>query len=101
MRTYFTYSTFQGLIAGAIGPIVNCPLDVVKTRLMRQETIVGQQPKYRGTLHAIGLIFKEEGYFALYKGLLPRLARIAPGQAITWTVVEAVENLFLQMYPPK
>lgn len=41
-------------------------------------------------MHAFRTIWIEEGFLALYKGLLPRLARIAPGQAITWTVVEQV-----------
>ena len=36
------------------------------------------------------MIAAEEGVTALWRGLLPRLARLAPGQAITWTVVQRV-----------
>lgn len=84
----------NGLVAGSLGPCLNCPMDVIKTRLMAQETIPGKEPKYRGFVHAFRLIAKEEGTSALWKGLIPRLTRLAPGQAITWTVVMRVTALF-------
>lgn len=84
----------NGLVAGSIGPCMNCPMDVIKTRLMAQETVKGQEPKYKGFVHAFRLIAKEEGSGALWKGLVPRLTRLAPGQAITWTVVMRVTSLF-------
>jgi solute carrier family 25 citrate transporter 1 len=31
-------------------------------------------------------MFKEEGPAAFYKGILPRVMRVAPGQAIVFTV---------------
>lgn len=31
---------------------------------------------------------------AMYKGLLPRLMRIAPGQAIVWTVNDQIVQMF-------
>lgn len=86
----------NGLVAGSIGPCLNCPMDVIKTRLMAQETVRGQEPKYRGFIHAFRLIAKEEGSAALWKGLIPRLTRLAPGQAITWTVVMRVTSMFEQ-----
>lgn len=89
------YATFiNGMIAGSLGPCFNTPADVLKTRLMAQESIQGQTLKYRGVFHAIQTIAKEEGFMALWKGLLPRLTRMAPGQAITWTVVMRVTSLF-------
>lgn len=33
---------------------------------------------------------REEGIRALYKGLLPRLMRIPPGQAIVWAVSDQI-----------
>lgn len=84
----------SGAIAGAMGPCLNCPLDVIKTRLMGQKIEPGQPPKYRGVMGTIGTIYKEEGLFALWKGLVPRLMRLAPGQAIMWTVVTRVTTYF-------
>jgi len=37
-----------GGISGGIGPLVNNPLDVVKTRLQKQRIIRGETPKYAG-----------------------------------------------------
>ncbi|EQC32123.1 hypothetical protein SDRG_10319 [Saprolegnia diclina VS20] len=84
----------NGLVAGSLGPCLNSPMDVIKTRLMAQETIKGVEPKYRGFVHAFGVIAREEGNAALWKGLVPRLTRMAPGQAITWTVVMRVTSFF-------
>jgi len=79
-----------GGVSGALGPIANCPLDVVKTRLQKQVIIPGTTPKYTGMVQAVSLIAKEEGIPALWKGLSPRLMRIVPGQAITFMVFERV-----------
>jgi solute carrier family 25 (mitochondrial citrate transporter), member 1 len=101
-KTLPPYATFiNGLIAGSLGPMFNTPVDVLKTRLMAQETVKGQELKYRGFFHAMKLIAKEEGPLALWKGVLPRLTRMAPGQAITWTVVMRVTSIFENMEQEK
>jgi len=81
-----------GAVAGAVGPIANCPMDVIKTRLQCQG--VGEAAKYSGTVHAFTTILKEEGPAALYKGLSIRLLRTAPGQAIMWTVVGRLTSMY-------
>jgi len=83
-----------GMVAGMIGPMVNCPVDVAKTRLMGQQTVAGAAPKYTGMFQCMHLIAKEEGVAALYRGLLPRVARVAPGQGITFMVMEQVVRMF-------
>lgn len=85
-------SLILGGISGGMGPLVNNPLDVVKTRMQKQVVKPGKQPKYKGIFQAIGLVAKEEGYFALWKGITPRLLRIMPGQAITFMTYEAVSS---------
>ena len=49
-------------------------MDVIKTRLMAQNKAAalaaGKEPEYRGLLHALVKIPKEEGLRALWKGLL-------------------------------
>jgi solute carrier family 25 citrate transporter 1 len=47
-------------------------------------------PHYSGMLDALVKIPKAEGIGALYKGLLPRLMRIPPGQAIVWAVSDQI-----------
>lgn len=86
-------SLIIGGFSGGMGPLANNPLDVVKTRLQKQVVIPGKEPKYSGLFQACSLIAKEEGVFALWKGITPRLMRIMPGQAITFMTYEAVSSM--------
>jgi solute carrier family 25 citrate transporter 1 len=61
-----------GGLSGGLGPLVNNPLDVVKTRLQKQRIVPGELPKYRGIAQAIPVIAREEGVSALWKGITPR-----------------------------
>ena len=63
---------------------------MVKTRLQKQIVTPGKAPKYTGLSQACVVIAKEEGFFALWKGITPRLLRIMPGQAITFMSYEFV-----------
>ncbi|OWT38017.1 solute carrier family 25 (mitochondrial folate transporter), member 32 [Cryptococcus neoformans] len=64
------------MTAGATGTCMTSPLWVIKTRLMAQ---VGpsDQARYRNTLEAIVDIYRNEGFRAFYKGLLPSLMGIS------------------------
>eukprot|EP00551_Chaetoceros_affinis_P002805 CAMPEP_0203657896 /NCGR_PEP_ID=MMETSP0088-20131115/46548_1 /ASSEMBLY_ACC=CAM_ASM_001087 /TAXON_ID=426623 /ORGANISM="Chaetoceros affinis, Strain CCMP159" /LENGTH=381 /DNA_ID=CAMNT_0050519407 /DNA_START=42 /DNA_END=1187 /DNA_ORIENTATION=+ len=85
-------SLVLGGISGGFGPIVNNPLDVVKTRMQKQVIKPGKPVKYTGIAQSIMMIAKEEGTLALWKGITPRLMRIMPGQAITFMTYEAVSS---------
>lgn len=87
----------NGLLAGAVGPCFNAPVDVIKTRMMAQTYVPGEEIKYKNWFQAGKLIAAEEGLPALWKGIIPRLTRLAPGQAITWTVVMRVEAIATNM----
>lgn len=87
-------SGLTGMLGAIPGPCINCPMDVVKTRLMAQETIAGQAPKYTGMVQAMRVIAKEEGFPALYKGLVPRLTRLCPSYGIQWLVMDQVTAYF-------
>ncbi|KAG5550585.1 hypothetical protein RHGRI_015514 [Rhododendron griersonianum] len=85
-------SMISGFLAGTAGPVFTGPFDVVKTRLMAQSRSPSGELKYKGMIHAIRTIYSEEGLRALWKGLLPRLMRIPPGQAIMWAVGRGKPN---------
>jgi len=87
-------SGLTGMIGAIPGPCINCPMDVIKTRLMAQDTAKGETPKYRGMMHALRIIHQEEGVAALYKGLVPRLARLCPSYGIQWLVMDQVTEYF-------
>jgi len=90
-------SMISGFLAGTAGPVCTGPFDVVKTRLMAQSR-EGGELKYKGMVHAIRTIYAEEGLLALWKGLLPRLMRIPPGQAIMWAVADQIIGLYERRY---
>lgn len=93
-------SMISGFLAGTAGPVCTGPFDVVKTRLMAQSRSEGDM-KYTGMFHAIKTIYAEEGLLALWKGLLPRLMRIPPGQAIMWGVADQVIGFYEKTYIDK
>jgi len=91
-------SMISGFLAGTAGPVCTGPFDVVKTRLMAQSRSPSGELKYKGMVHAIRTIYKEEGLRALWKGLLPRLMRIPPGQAIMWAVSDQIIGFYERSY---
>lgn len=81
-----------GLISGALGPLSNAPLDTIKTRL--QKTTYASNESGLVRIAKIGKqLIKEEGMAALYKGITPRIMRVAPGQAVTFTVYEFMKGV--------
>ena len=77
-------SLISGGLAATFGPIATGRR--MKTRLMAQAKY-RHGGKYKG-LHA-GVYFQRRRYLP-WKGLLPRLMCIPPGQAITWMVADQV-----------
>jgi solute carrier family 25 citrate transporter 1 len=84
-------TTIIGLISGAMGPFSNAPIDTIKTRLQRTPGEPGQSAVSRITAIASEM-FKQEGAKAFYKGITPRVMRVAPGQAVTFTVYEYLKE---------
>ncbi|KAI0067571.1 mitochondrial carrier [Artomyces pyxidatus] len=80
-----------GLISGAMGPFSNAPIDTIKTRLQKSSF-----PPGTSALSRIGSIatemWRQEGSRSFYKGITPRVLRVAPGQAIVFAVYERVRK---------
>jgi solute carrier family 25 (mitochondrial citrate transporter), member 1 len=83
-----------GLISGAVGPFTNAPIDTIKTRIQRATKLQGETAWSR-IMTVTAAMFKEEGPRAFYKGITPRVARVAPGQAVVFTVYEKACGFFL------
>ncbi|MCJ1227618.1 hypothetical protein MMC12_004274 [Toensbergia leucococca] len=87
-----SYQTmFIGLVSGAMGPLSNAPIDTIKTRLQKTPAQPGETAISRITAIASSM-FKQEGYRAFYQGITPRIMRVAPGQAVTFTVYEYLKE---------
>jgi solute carrier family 25 citrate transporter 1 len=40
----------------------------------------------------LSCVCRQEGFHAFYKGITPRIMRVAPGQAVTFTVYEFLKD---------
>lgn len=80
-----------GLVSGAMGPLSNAPIDTIKTRLQKTPTAAGETSRSR-MASIVRDMWKQEGVHAFYKGITPRIMRVAPGQAVTFTVYETVRS---------
>ncbi|KAJ9087165.1 Mitochondrial succinate-fumarate transporter [Entomophthora muscae] len=80
-----------GGLSGAMGPMSNAPIDTIKTRIQRQASVPGESAIGRVS-GIVSHVLKKEGWRAFYRGLTPRLMRVAPGQAITFMVYEKVRG---------
>jgi len=78
-----------GAVAGAASVFSNTPIDVVKTRMQGLDAA-----KYKGTLDCFIKIAKYEGFFAFYKGTIPRMGRVCLDVAITFMIYDSFMELF-------
>jgi solute carrier family 25 citrate transporter 1 len=83
-----------GMMAGCFSTLGNNPFDVVKTQMQGKDA----SKKYKNTLDCFVKIWQEEGLRGYYKGVVPRLGRVVPGQGVIFmsfeTVQEVVERNF-------
>lgn len=107
-----------GLISGAMGPFSNAPIDTIKTRkwkklwthplyrpyvfrhlgLQKATAVPGQTAFQRVSVIAIDM-WKTEGVRSFYKGITPRVLRVAPGQAIVFAAYERVSSIIENIHP--
>ncbi|KAF2857822.1 mitochondrial carrier [Piedraia hortae CBS 480.64] len=87
----------SGSIGGTVGTILNCPMDVVKTRIQNSSASIDGLRKYGWAWPALGTVLREEGFGALYKGFLPKVLRLGPGGGILLVVFTGVMDFFRSM----
>ena len=73
------YRFVLGSIGGAVGATAVYPIDLVKTRMQNQRTgsLVGEL-MYRNSFDCCKKVIRHEGFFGLYRGLIPQLMGVAP-----------------------
>ncbi|XMA10025.1 hypothetical protein WAI453_002816 [Rhynchosporium graminicola] len=95
--TQMGFDLLSGATGGTVGTILNTPMDVVKSRIQNSPKVAGAIPKYNWAFPAVGTVFKEEGFGALYKGFLPKVLRLGPGGGILLVVFTGVMDFFRKM----
>ncbi|KAG0499897.1 hypothetical protein HPP92_004588 [Vanilla planifolia] len=72
-----------GACAGIIAMSATYPMDMVRGRITVQ---------YRGMFHALGMVYREEGFRALYKGWLPSVIGVIPYVGLNFAVYESLKD---------
>lgn len=76
-----------GAVSGATGASVVYPLNVVRTRLQAQGTVL-HPATYAGITDVARRTFQAEGIRGFYRGLTPNLLKVAPAVSISYIVYE-------------
>jgi solute carrier family 25 2-oxodicarboxylate transporter 21 len=83
-----------GFLGGVVGTTFNTPLDVVKSRIQSVAKAPGAKQKYAWAWPSLGVVAKEEGLRALYKGYTAKILRFGPGGGVLLVVYEAMLGMF-------
>ncbi|XP_038193508.1 mitochondrial 2-oxodicarboxylate carrier isoform X3 [Arvicola amphibius] len=85
----------QVVAGGSAGLIEIClmhPLDVVKTRFQVQRNVMDPQ-NYKSLGDSFRMIFRTEGLFGFYKGILPPILAETPKRAVKFSTFEQYKKL--------
>ncbi|KAM8934082.1 electrogenic aspartate/glutamate antiporter SLC25A12, mitochondrial [Pelodytes ibericus] len=86
------YRFSLGSVAGAVGATAVYPIDLVKTRMQNQRSSFVGELMYKNSFDCFKKVLRYEGFFGLYRGLLPQLVGVAPEKAIKLTVNDLVRD---------
>lgn len=76
-----------GAFSGAFGASVVYPVNLLRTRLQAQGTVL-HPPTYTGIWDVAQKTVKNEGVRGLFKGITPNLLKVVPAVSITYVVYE-------------
>jgi len=78
-----------GATAGVIAILCCFPLDVLRTRMLSKG---GEHLYANGPIRTLGRIVSTEGFGALYVGVVPALASLAPSNAVFYSVYDFLKT---------
>jgi solute carrier family 25 phosphate transporter 23/24/25/41 len=76
-----------GAFSGAFGASIVYPLNVIRTRLQAQGTVL-HPSTYTGVIDVTRKTIKNEGLRGLFKGITPNLLKVVPSVSMTYVVYE-------------
>ncbi len=88
----FSVAFFSGATSGTLAAVVTHPFDLVKTRLQAGSSSSSAR-KSSSTLTVIRQIHQSEGFSGLFRGMSPRIAKVAPACGIMIASFEVVGRL--------
>jgi solute carrier family 25 (mitochondrial folate transporter), member 32 len=93
-RSNSSFNAIAGAVGGVASGIVSCPLDVIKTKLQAQGGFRSHTSPsgtsgsvvYKGMLGTARVIWRDEGFRGMYRGLGPLILGYLPTWAVWFTV---------------
>ncbi|KAG9248682.1 mitochondrial carrier domain-containing protein [Calycina marina] len=76
-----------GAFSGAVGASIVYPINLLRTRLQAQGTVL-HPPTYDGVWDVARKTVKNEGMRGLFKGITPNLLKVVPAVSITYVAYE-------------
>lgn len=80
-----------GASSGAISATVVYPINLLRTRLQAQGTVM-HKPTYTGIVDVTRQTLQNEGWRGLFKGVTPNLLKVAPAVSISYIVYENTKH---------
>lgn len=77
LKDGFLLHVAASMTSGFCYSVVTLPIDSAKTRLQNQRRLQDGGFKYRGLMHTIGVVVREEGVASLWRGFMPYFSRCA------------------------
>lgn len=81
-----------GAFSGAFGASVVYPINLLRTRLQAQGTVL-HPPTYTGIWDVAQKTVKNEGVRGLFKGIAPNLIKVVPAVSITYVVYDHAKKV--------
>ncbi|XP_068759471.1 mitochondrial coenzyme A transporter SLC25A42-like [Montipora capricornis] len=78
-----------GSLAGITAASCTYPLDMIRARLA-----ITQKNRYTGLANIVAKIYREEGFLAYYRGLVPTLFGIVPYAGISFFTYESLKKVY-------
>mmetsp|Transcript_17640 Transcript_17640/g.15917 ORF Transcript_17640/g.15917 Transcript_17640/m.15917 type:complete len:190 (+) Transcript_17640:452-1021(+) len=99
-------SALESMTLGAISKIIastiTYPYQVIKSRLQQRQIITSDDNiitnKYNNTFDCIVKMYRKEGIFSFFRGVIPNSLKVAPNAAITFLVYEETMKLLKSIH---
>ncbi|XP_061594619.1 mitochondrial adenyl nucleotide antiporter SLC25A24-like [Cololabis saira] len=79
-----------GTISSTCGQLASYPLALIRTRMQAQASLEGAEQLPMGNM--VKKILEKEGFFGLYRGILPNFMKVIPAVSISYVVYEYMRS---------
>jgi len=92
---YILFSMIGGSMGGACEAIVAVtPMETIKTKLIHDQNSPEGQRKYKGLVHGVSTIVKQEGFGGIYQGLTATIIKQSTNQMFRFGVFDSIKYLY-------